>query len=561
MRRAKIIGTLGPNSSDVESICALIESGLNVARVNMSHGTYEHHEQTISNIRKASKKCGKEVGILLDLQGPKIRVDKLNSPLKLGKGEKWFIGASSNKAGAKKAGDKFIPTVYEKLVDDVENGCSVLFDDGLIEAQVTNKADGLLEVEIKVGGELKSNKGINLPDAQISAPSFTDKDREDLFFGLKNKVDFVALSFVRRRSCVDEVKYLLHKMKIEIPIVAKIEKPEAIKNIRGIIKAADMIMIARGDMAVEVGNHLVPRIQKKIIDLCNTQGVPVITATQMLESMIGNPRPTRAEASDVANAIWDGSDAVMLSGETAVGAYPAEAVKMMDSIISEAEQNPKERPLLRHMDLKSLSASLQVAASLMAEKTHAKWIISVTNKGNSCLKMSRFRPKTPVLGVTESLGTVRRLCLYWGVQPYLFKSSENDEKGLEYQMIDFIRKQNLVERGDKIVITTGDGRVFSRGTSNTVRIEQITDLYHPETESQGSQIDSAEFKTGRILLDQEVCASCQNCVTACPYDIWEVTKDENQTTVINQENASKCAFDMECVESCPTGAIEILQQN
>lgn len=535
---------------------------MNAARINMSHGTHEGHAQSIANVREASKITGKEVAVLLDLQGPKIRVDKLPTPLELKAGEEWVIGPSDVKAAYPEYAAKFIPTIYKDLVKDSRVGAVILFDDGLLEAEAIEKDREVLKIKIKVGGTLKSNKGINLPNVNVSAPSYTDKDHEDLMFGLKQNVDYVALSFVRTAEDVRAVKAMLHKMRIDMPIVSKVEKPEAIANIKEIIAISDMIMIARGDMGVEVGNHLVPSIQKDIIKACNEIGKPVITATQMLESMITNARPTRAEASDVANAVWDGTDCVMLSGETASGAYPEETIKMMDNIVLEAESKPKERPLLRHMNISSVSASTQVAASIIAEKINARWILSVTQSGNSCLQMTRFRPKSHVLGVTNSLQVVRKMSLYWGVTPYYVDTGKKMEMdNLERSMLEKLKSQNMLVNGDKIVITVGDGRYFQQGSTNSIRVEIIKDV--PKAiEALGSEaIQEVSFSRGKILLDTTICASCQACVAVCPHDIWTVSQDENRDTRIDAQRADFCSLDMECVRVCPTGAIEIIPKD
>jgi pyruvate kinase len=375
-------------------------------------------------------------------------------------------------------------------------------------------------------------------------------------FGLSHGIDYVALSFVRKKEDILEVKALLHKLKVTTPIISKIEKPEAIKNVLDIIKVSDGIMIARGDMGVELGNHLVPPVQKKIIGLCNDHGKPVITATQMLESMVTNSRPTRAEASDVANAIWDGTDVVMLSAETASGKHPIEVVKTMHSIILEAERLPKERPLLRHMDLSSVTSSIQVAASLIAEKTSAKWIVSLTQSGKSCLYMSRFRPKTRVLGVTHSVEIVRRMCLYWGISPYYVEQGDHNIENMEKYVLDKIKRDDLIHNGDKVVITHGDGKIFRQHSSHSIRVEIIQQMEAPSHGEGG--LEEVKTEHGTILLESHLCASCQNCVSICPHDIWAVTPDKNQLTYINKEKASLCSFDMACVENCPTGAIEII---
>lgn len=475
-RRAKIVATIGPSSRSREVLKKLIMAGLNVARVNMSHGTHADHIETIKTIRSVSEELGREIGILCDLQGPKIRVDKLDKNLILEEGQVWSIGQSDVINTNPDLEDRFIPTIYENLVKDCHVGARVLFDDGLLEAKVIDKTDDVIKIEVIIGGELKSNKGINLPDVKVSAPSFTDKDREDFYFGIENHVDYFALSFVRNAQEILDVKELLKEKKLSTPIIAKIEKPEAIENIEDIIRASDAIMVARGDLGVEVGNHLVPTLQKKIIQLSNHIGRPVITATQMLESMTNNSRPTRAEANDVANAIWDGTDAVMLSGETAAGDYPVETVTMMSQIILEAEKDPTPRPFLRAMDIQTDSACIQVAASIVAEKTHAKYILSITESGTSCLKMSHFRPKTPVLGVTNSVHVMRKISLYWGITAYYFAEDGTDLSSLQWEMTEQLKQDGKVKDGDKVVITHGAGRFFSQGSANSIRLETITDF-------------------------------------------------------------------------------------
>ena len=557
MRKAKIIATIGPSSSSIDQIEKLILSGMNAARINMSHGTHEGHSEVIKNIREVSKKLGQEVAILLDLQGPKIRVDKLEENLTLKNDEIWYIGQKKFKADYK----NYIPTVYENLVHDVHVGANVLFDDGLLEAEVTEKLGNLVAIKVKQGGVLKSNKGINLPFVDVSAPSMTTKDEKDLYFGLENGVDYIALSFVRRAKDILDVKHLLHSMKVHIPIVSKIEKPEALDNIDEIIRVSDVIMIARGDLGVEVGNHLVPSIQKELILKCNSLGKPVITATQMLESMIQNARPTRAEASDVANAIWDGTDVVMLSGETAAGDHPIKAIKMMDQIVTEAEMTPRERPLLRNMNLNSISSSIQIAASLIAEKNDAKWVVSVTQSGNSCLKMTRFRSKAKVLGVTNRLSVMRKMSLYWGITPFYFSDTQNDMVNLENKMVQKLKEESLVQNGDKIIITHGDGSYFQHESSNTVRVEIVKDMVEKFDKDSEDFLDEAISEKGRILLDTRLCSSCQHCITICPHDIFETSKDQNRKTYINKDNMVNCAYDMECVSACPTGAIEIIEKN
>jgi len=472
-RRAKIVATLGPASSSVEMIAALILAGMNVARINMSHGTHESHAALIENIREASRETGLEVAILIDLQGPKIRIDKLPVPLQLRKGETWMIGASNIRDACPEYQDRFIPTTYERLVSDCRDGDRILFADGMISARAVARKGDIYEIKVEVGGELTSNKGINLPDSIVTTSSFTEKDRLDLAFGLKHQIDYVALSFVRKREDVLQVKEAINKQENEIPVVAKIENPEGIKNILEIIETADAIMVARGDMGVEIGNHLVPTIQKQIINRCNKQGVPVITATQMLESMVESPIPTRAEASDVANAIWDGTDAVMLSAETASGKYPLAAITMMGKIISEAEKNPKERPSLKNLDLARVDDAIMLTASLLAEKIGAKRILAVSESGHSCLRITQYRPKVSILGVSHRLEVVRKMCLYWGVSPFFLKDYQEDYPDLEADVIREVRERCQLNNGDRIVITRGSGKFFASGSANSVRVETI----------------------------------------------------------------------------------------
>ena len=559
MRRAKIVATIGPSTNSKEMLSKLIEAGVNVCRINMSHGTYEAHAEVIKNIREASRESGYEVAILADLQGPKIRVDKLPEPLRLENGSEWVIGSSKIKSQYPEYASTYIPTIYEKLVEDCHDGARILFDDGLLTATAVSRDRDVYKIKVITGGTLKSNKGINLPDCEVSAPAFTEKDREDLMFALKEGADYVALSFVRKKEDIVMVKTLLHKLKVNIPIISKIEKPQAIDNLDEILSVTDMIMVARGDMGVEVGNHLVPAIQKKIISACNNLGIPVITATQMLESMTENPTPTRAEASDVANAIWDGTDAVMLSGETASGKYPIETVKMMDNIVREAERTPKDRPLLRHQDLSSVTASVMVAASMIAEKIGARRILSVTESGASCLRITQFRPIIPVLGITNSIKVARRMCLYWGVSPFIVIDQEKENSEFMKNVLKEVKDRLKLRNGDKLVVTKGDGNFFSQGSSNSVKVELIRDI--PKVLGGSTGLEEASDDKKKILLDTNNCDSCQACVQVCPHEIWAVSKDEKKETYIEAKNIHRCAMDLACVDACPTGAIEIIPLN
>lgn len=473
IRRAKIVATIGPSSSSREKIKELIIAGLNVVRLNMSHGSYEDHEQVVKNVREVSEELGQEVAILQDLQGPKIRVDLLEKELELKNGEIWAIGHTSILDKYPEYKDKFIPSYYKDLVADLVDGTRILFDDGNLRATAIKKDRDIYQIKILEGGILKSRKGINLPDINVSAPSFTDKDQQDLEFGIKMDIDYVAISFVRNRGDIEVVREFLKERKAEIPIVAKIEKPQAVKNIQEILDVSDVIMVARGDMGVEVGNSLVPVVQKKLITLCNLRGTPVITATQMLESMIIHSTPTRAEASDVANAVWDGSDALMLSAESASGKFPVESVKMMSSIIVEAEKFPKKRPSLKTLKIEDVGSTMMIAASLISENLGAKRILAMTTGGNSCQRLARFRPNSLVLGVTNSMKVVRKMCLFWGVYPYYLTDYDKDHIELHKQVIQLVKEELKLKKGDRIVVTRGEGKFFQGGISNSVIVETI----------------------------------------------------------------------------------------
>jgi len=474
MRRAKIVGTLGPSSSTVEQIARLIGAGLNVARVNMSHGTHEEHAKVIANIREASRQVGREVAILLDLQGPKIRVDKLPKNLILGDEEEWVIGQSAIVSKYPQYQSRFIPTIYDKLVSDTKVGDRILFDDGLIVAKAVGKDGDVLKIKVNVGGELKSNKGINLPDSNVSAPSFTEKDHKDLMFGLQHDIDYVAMSFVRTKKDVQQVKFLLHDMKKNVPIVSKIEKPQAIENIDEILDVTDVIMIARGDMGVELGNHLVPSTQKMLIHKCNERGIPVITATQMLESMIKNPRPTRAETTDVANAIYDGTSAIMLSGETAAGIYPVEALQMMVRIANVTEKDiDYEKRFFSHPRKANpnITDAICHASCTTAHDLNAKAIVTVTKSGTSARMLSRYRPACDIIGCTTDVKVSRQINLSWGVRPVLINEKQ-ETFGLFEHALAVAQVKGFLETGDIAVITSGVPIGVS-GTTNMIKVQMI----------------------------------------------------------------------------------------
>jgi len=451
--RTKIIATLGPSSNSYEVIERLISAGMDVARLNFAHGSLEDHRRVISNVRAASKKTGKDIGILLDLQGPKIRIGKLEKKvIRLEEGQTFVITTRDV------PGDQImVSTNYAGLPGDLSEGAHILLDDGLLELEVQKINETDISCKVIRGGELTEKKGINVPGRRLSVQSLTDKDREDLYAGIEEGVDFIAISFVRTAEDIISVKDILHREGASIPVIAKIEKPEAIDNMEEILKVADGVMVARGDLGVEISPERVPIIQKEIIQRCNEEAIPVITATQMLESMIYHPRPTRAEASDVANAIVDGTDALMLSGETAVGRYPVEAVTMMKRIAHATEENLLERmrPNPERIKVKGdPEHAIAHAVFYTAMDIKAKAIVSFTRTGGTACIISKYRPAIPIIAVTHTEPILNRLSLYWGVKGVLVELQENTDAmigGVEKKLLE----KGLVQRGDTVIITLG----------------------------------------------------------------------------------------------------------
>jgi pyruvate kinase len=421
-RRAKIVATIGPASQNEHTLKELMHAGMNVARLNFSHGTHEEYTERIACLRKLSEELGLPVGILQDLQGPKIRVGVLEPALELAEGEIVRLHAEGN--AVPESDEKQIPVAFAELFDSVSDGDRILLDDGHLSLQVVERHAKDLRAKVLVGGRLSSHKGINLPGVLLTVPGFTEKDRADLIFGLSQNVDFVAISFVRTPEDVHAVHDAMHELDEQGShplVIAKLERPEALDNLDGILEAADGVMVARGDLGVEMPPETVPIAQKRIIEAANRHGKIVITATQMLDSMISNPLPTRAEASDVANAIFDGTDAVMLSGETATGAYPLEAVQFMDRIVRAAEANFSDWGHYRIPDAPTGddAASMTRAARELAHDLNVTAVAVFTHTGRTGLLMSKARPRVPIMAFTPVKSSYGRMALFWGVIPYL----------------------------------------------------------------------------------------------------------------------------------------------
>lgn len=467
--KTKIIGTLGPASADVSTLESLLNAGIDVVRLNFSHGDHEFHAQTLLNIETASRSSGYPVAVLADLCGPKIRLGDLESEIAVSAGEELVI-TTDEVVGTRER----VPTIYKELASDVSPGDSILIDDGLIRLEVLSSAGKDVRCEVKVGGVLKSRKGINLPGVRVSASAITEKDKRDLEFIITQKFDFIALSFVRSADDIKELRWFLKDRGNPLPIVAKIEKPEAVRDIDAIIDEADVIMVARGDLGVEMPTEEVPVLQKMIIQKCNARATPVITATQMLESMVHNARPTRAEASDVANAVFDGSDAVMLSAETSIGAYPVMTVKIMDQIVRTADDHAHHEAVSffnRATGEMSDADNVCRAACIMAEEAKAAGIIVITKNGRTAVLLSKYRTGIPILAFTESEETLRFMNILWGVQGELI-----EEVGATDATLQKARKLALelgyVHHGDKVVYVTGIPLIESTST-NMIKIETI----------------------------------------------------------------------------------------
>lgn len=469
-RHTKIVCTLGPACTKPVVLKRLINAGLDVARVNLSHGTHAHHRKWIRLLRQCAHDVGKPVAVLYDLQGPKMRVGRLkgSGPVALRKGAKFSITTKSI------VGDEeMVSTTYTHLPQDVRAGDPILIDDGRIELEVVRVEKNIVRCTVVTGGLLGEHKGINLPGVALSAPAVTDKDLDDAKFALQEGADYFALSFVRSAKDVQFLRQWLNRHQQKIPIIAKIERAEALEHLDEILEAADGVMVARGDLGVELSLARVPVLQKTIIERANRAGKLVITATQMLETMIDKPQPTRAEATDIANAIFDQTDAVMLSGETAVGKYPVDAVKMMAEIITEAESSAYVRSPnsieFRGVGRLVTEAVVQAAAQA-ARDPRVKALMVFTMSGSTAQAICKLRPNKPVYALTANPHVVRRMALYWGATPILTKVGHTTDRMIEYgEMV--LLKNGYLKRGDLIVVVAGTTRL--KGATNMMKFLTI----------------------------------------------------------------------------------------
>lgn len=489
LRKTKIVCTIGPASEKEEILIELIKAGMDVARLNFSHGDYNVHGERIRLIKKLSEELDKPIPILQDLQGPKIRVGEIeNDKVLLRDNEEIFITPKET-LGNK----KLISVNYPHLLEDIKNGDRILIDDGLIELKVIDRKDDKLVCQIIHGGYLSGRKGVNFPDSTLRVSPLTEKDKRDVLFGIERKIDFIALSFVQKASDILELKEFLEMHDARIPVIAKIEKREAVNNFKEILEVADGIMVARGDLAIEMSNEEVPLIQKKIIREARLSGKPVITATQMLISMVNNPTPTRAEVSDVANAILDGTDAIMLSNETAMGKYPIESVKMMDKIAKKVEEEfPYDEFLKEPNCQKNITQAITFSTCQIAKEINASAIVTATHSGFTARQISKYRPNAPIIAITHFPEVQRRLNLSWGVIPLLteifYTTDEMFEKATR-----ILLQKNYAKRGDTIVITAGIPMGIS-GMTNLIKVHVISDVI-----GQGHGL-GGDPKTAKIII-------------------------------------------------------------
>ena len=469
MRRAKIVATLGPATSSYESIRAIIEAGVNVARMNLSHGSYAVHEEVYANVRKAAEDTGQPIAVLVDLQGPKIRLGKFEAgPYELEVGDIFTI-TTEEVVGTKELSG----TTFKGLPQDVSPGDFLLIDDGKVKVEVVSTDGVQVVTKVIVAGPVSNNKGINLPGVAVNVPALSEKDEDDLRWGLKLGADYIALSFVRNASDVDRVFEIMAEEGRKVPVIAKIEKPQAVEALEEIIDAFDGIMVARGDLGVELPLEAVPIVQKRAVELARRMAKPVIVATQMLESLISSPVPTRAETSDVANAVLDGADAVMLSGETSVGEYPVVTVQTMARIVASTEDHGLERIPPLGTKPRTQGGAITLAAAEVADFVDAKYVCVFTESGDSARRMSRLRFRIPMKAFTPDAAIQRRMALTWGIESFLVdRVTHTDamDKQVDQKLID----AGLAEVGDKVVVISGSPP-GSPGSTNDLRVHTIGD--------------------------------------------------------------------------------------
>ncbi len=469
MRRAKIVCTLGPATAVPGGVRALVDAGMDIARINRSHGSYEEHEASFAEVRKASQESGRAVGVMVDLQGPKIRTGRFtDGPVTLVDGERFTITVDDIQGDQER-----VSTTYKGLPGDVKSGDTLLIDDGKVTLRALEVTDTDVACQVMGGGVVSNNKGINLPGVAVSVPALSEKDEADLRWALRLPADMVALSFVRDAKDIERVHEIMNEEGIHLPVIAKIEKPQAVKNLREIINAFDAVMVARGDLGVELPFEEVPLVQKLAIEMARRNAKPVIVATQVLESMIENSRPTRAEVSDCANAVLDGADAIMLSGETSVGKWPTEAVKAMARIIQSTEEHGLERVPGLGTRPHTVGGAVTAAAAEIGELVGAKYLVTFTQLGDSARRLSRIRSKLPMLAFTPLAATRSQLALTWGIESYLVPAVRHTDQ-MARQVDEALLVSGICVEGDIVVIVAGSPPGLP-GSTNGLRVHRVGD--------------------------------------------------------------------------------------
>jgi len=469
LRRAKIVATLGPATSSYENVRAIIEAGVDVARLNLSHGDYTVHDANYANVRRAADDAGRPVAVLVDLQGPKIRLGKFEAgPYELEEGDIFKITTEDIIGNREICG-----TTFKGLPNDVKPGDFLLIDDGKVRVEVVESDGTVVTTKVIVAGAVSNNKGINLPGVAVNVPALSEKDESDLRWGLRIGADLIALSFVRNAEDIERVHEIMAEEGVKIPVIAKIEKPQAVDALEEIVDAFDGIMVARGDLGVELPLEAVPIVQKRAIELARRNAKPVIVATQMLESMISSPVPTRAETSDVANAVLDGADAVMLSGETSVGEYPIVVVETMARIVESTEEHGLERIAPLTTKPRTQGGAITLAALEVAEFVDAKFLCVFTQSGDSARRLSRLRSRIPMLAFTPEPDIRRRMALTWGIQSTLVEMVQHTD--LMYHQVDaYLLENKLAVEGDKVVVISGSPPGIV-GSTNDIRVHMVGD--------------------------------------------------------------------------------------
>ena len=539
-RRTKIVATIGPATESPERIRELVQAGATTFRLNFSHGDHSEHATRIATIRQVAHELGVHIGILQDLQGPKIRLGRFEEgPITLGKGDHFALTSKQVRC------NQTVATVtYDKLAEEVTAGSRILLDDGRVEMKVdrVDEVDQTLHCVVTVGGVLSNNKGVNFPDVQLSVRALTTKDRQDLAFGLQQGVDWVALSFVRNPSDMQEIRELIRKHGFSTPVVAKIEKFEAIDQIDAILPLCDGVMVARGDLGVEMPAEEVPLLQKDLIHKANSLGIPIITATQMLDSMASSPRPTRAEVSDVANAILDGTDAVMLSNETAVGDFPVEAVETMATIARRIERDYPQRPIDSHLP-STIPNAISGAVSSIARQLNAAAILPLTKSGATAHNVSKFRPSTPILAVTSEVSVARKLQLVWGVTPLLIETQQSTTATFTLAM-GVAQELGVLKDGDLCVQTAGTLAGVS-GSTDLIKVGIVSAVLGRGTGFGSGSIsgkvriatcasDCAKLEPGEVLVANDTNADYLDAIRDAAAVITETPAENSHAAVIAQ---------------------------